>query len=269
MLKQFAILLISTSLVNAQEGAPQFQPPYCVVKPNHTEAQNEKLRMGLAVFRATLQRFDAEQSVWRRDYLEKHPAIVKALNEFEAGKIGHSLQTISFEGKTAEQLHQELLAKEFRWITKPLSAPTQGRRRQYWKVDGKKTTDPRDKNVVLVHLYVHQDGSLIRIKAAGVPDPKGRCPRRAPHDIKSVLLNFNPASCEKGVCKYDTTESNEAFKVTEDNRHIPKAPTEAAGFKIPIVGHSSHARKLKQVAGDMLMELSHTPLKTVCPEPIQ
>ena len=268
MLKQLAILLISTFLVNAQEGAPQFQTPYCVVKHNHTEAQNEKLRMGLAVFRATLQRFDAEQSVWRQDYLEKHPAIVKALNDFEAGKIGQSLQSISFEGKTAEQLHQELLIKGFRWITKPLSASGQGRR-QYWKIDGKKTLNPRDKNVVLVHLYVHQDGSLIRIKAAGVPDHKGRCPRRAPHAIKSVLLNFNPASCEKGLCKYDTTESNEAFKVTEDNRPIPKAPTEAAGFKIPALGNSAQAKKLKQVASDMLMEVSHTPLKTSCPEPTQ
>ena len=133
--------------------------------------------------------------------------------------------------------------------------------KNYWLKDGGITEDINDPNLVLMDIYVHRDGSMIRIKSFGVPDASGVLePRRMPHASKSVLKNL----CKGKNCTQDTSFNNEAFKVTDEGFPVPKSSSPQAGLKLPYNNDDEIGKMLNAVVMDTNAVLSHINLGTKC-----
>ncbi len=249
-------------------SGPEFQPPFCVNEKSEAAKQVRKSRLAIQVYKATKRKYTDPKGVWDQRYLKENPEIEKSLKEFVEGKRGRSLARIQPEGKTAQALHQELINQGFSWKTVPLLVD-QGPHKQYWKLSGDKTTNENDPEVVKMHIYTHQDGGMVRVKASGVPDKTAKYPKRSPHVVMAVLKNFDPSQCKRGICIYDTSYENEAFKVTREGMAGPKAASNNYGFRQPFKNNTSYARELNRLAEDIYMDLVHTDLKTGCPNPLE
>ncbi len=269
----FFIVLSYLSSGYAQEPQPlsksaiaDFQAPFCYKKQNRDENATRKYTTVIRLYKATFKDIFNAESVWDQDYLQDNPHIVEAIRDFQKGKRAQTLKKISLENKTAEELHKELLKLGFVWQKVPLRASF--KKRTYWLIGGQTTKNPNHKHVVNLHLYIHEDGSLVRIKAAGVPDVRGKHPRRAAHAVKVVLLNVAPDLCKNNECQYDTSYQNEAFKVTNDNQPVPKAPSQKFGLKLPQGTLTTLGKRRTRVIQNVVMNLAHTNLKTPCPLPL-
>src|SRR5262249_21967657 len=147
--------------------------------------------------------------------------------------------------KTPEALHEELLAKGFEHQREPLAAgkdPATGQQ-LYKKMDGTRTTNPNDPDIVPHDIYTHPDGGMVRIKPEGDPGPGIR---PEPHASKSVLFDS----------KKGTGFDNEAFKVTNDGNAVPKSPNKDAGMKQAPPGSSGNFEN--QGFKDTVMTQAHT-----------
>ncbi|MBW8309046.1 MAG: hypothetical protein K0M45_05345 [Candidatus Paracaedibacteraceae bacterium] len=252
-----------------QSGSgPQFQPPFCVDEKSETAKQARKFRLAIETYKATRRKYTDPRGIWDQRYLKENPDIEKSLKEFTAGKRGQSLTHIQLEGKTAQALHEELIQHGFNWKTVPLVVD-QGPNKRYWKLNGDKTSNENDPEVVKMHIYTHQDGGMVRIKACGVPDKTAKYPKRSPHVVMAVLKNFDPSQCKRGWCNYDTSYDNEAFKVTREGMAGPKAASDLYGFRRPFKKETPYTQELNRLAEDIYMDLVHTNLKTDCPNPLE
>ncbi|NCP61651.1 MAG: hypothetical protein GW748_06345 [Alphaproteobacteria bacterium] len=242
-----------------------FQHPFCFKTNNKDENAAQKYTKVIQLYKATFKAPKDPESVWDPIYLQKNPHIFEAIQEFETGRRAQTLKQVNLEGKTAQEIHTELLKLGFFQTKLPLRASF--KKQTYWLTNGKTTKDPDHKNLVYTHFYTHADGSLVRIKAAGIPDFRGKHPRRSPHAIKAVLLNTDPNLCQRKNCNYDTSYQNEAFKVTNENRPVPKAPSAKCGLKLPPNTGSSLDEQKADVIKNAVMNFAHTNLKTTCPPP--
>lgn len=243
-----------------------FQRPFCYKTSNKDENSAQKYTHVIQLYKATFKDPQDPESVWDQDYLQHNPHVLQAIYDFKKGLRAQTLKRVNLEGKTALELHKELINLGFLWIKHPLRASF--KKQTYWLMNGETTKDPHHKNIVYLHFYIHSDGSLVRLKAAGVPDFRGKHPRRAAHAVKVVLLNVDPNLCQKKNCHYDTSYQNEAFKVTNDNQPVPKAPTPKFGLKIPKnLGGSSMDKQQVRLIQNAVMNLAFTNLKTNCPQP--
>ncbi|HBN21616.1 MAG TPA: hypothetical protein DD412_00055 [Holosporales bacterium] len=242
-----------------------FQQPFCYKINNKDENSAQKYTKVIQLYKATFKDPKDPKSVWDQNYLQKNPHIFEAIQDFKSGRRAKALKQVDLEGKTALEIHTDLLKLGFFWTKLPLRASF--KKQTYWLTGGKTTKDPHHKDVVYTHFYTHADGSLVRIKAAGIPDLRGKHPRRAPHATKAVLLNIDPNLCQKNNCHYDTTYQNEAFKVTNENQPVPKAPSTKCGLKLPKNSGSSIDKQKTRVIKNAVMNLAHTNLKTGCPQP--
>lgn len=237
---------------------PTFQEPYCPANLNRTEQRNQHSHLAINVYKASQADPFGPNSLWDQDYLESHPKVKRAIAEFLAGKRAQALKAISLTNKTPHLLHQDLIAAGFTWKEVALSAG----RSKFWQLDGSKTSDPNSPTVVKMQIYLHKDGSMVRIKSRGIPDNSGHYPHRAPQVIQAVLTEFDPDQCTQDHCPYNTGYSNEAFKVTAEGHAVPKSPSPRFGFKAPV--ETIPSSRLQKLAGDVLMSLVHTELKTDC-----
>lgn len=249
-------------------SVPDFQPPFCINEQSEAEKEARKLRLAIEIYKATKRAYNDPEGVWDQQYLRQNPEIEECLKEFSEGKRGQSLAHIQPEGKTAQALHIDLIKKGFTWKTVPLLVD-QGGDKKYWKVNGDQTSNEKDPQVVKMHIYTHRDGSMVRIKASGVPDKAAKYPKRPPHVVMAVLKNFGPAQCQGKFCNYDTSYDNEAFKVTREGMAGPKAPSAKYGFRHPFKNNTPFSRELNCAAEDIYMDLVHTSLKTNCPESLE
>lgn len=239
------------------------QSPICFKDKNEHEVRSQEIRISVLVTLASMRPYWDPKGLWSQTYLKEHPELETALKEYDQEKRAQSLRGIKLRGKTTQELHEELLDKGFAYYTKPLrvSGPD---KKLFWKLDGSTTSNPRDPNVVLQMIYVHSDGSMVRVKPAGVPDKKGEYPRRHPHAIKAVLLKFNRDKCRGRRCAYDTSFANEAFKVNRFNQPTPKSPKESSGLYLQGFKIDANQENLMNYAKDVVMELAHTNLFSKC-----
>lgn len=243
-----------------------FQRPLCFKTNNKDENASQKYTTVIQLYKATFKDPQDSESVWDQGYLQHNPHVLEAIHDFRKGRRAQTLKHVNLEGKTAQELHKELLSLGFFWTKSPLRASF--KKQTYWLIDGKTTKDLHHKNIVYLHFYIHADGSLVRIKAAGIPDFRGKHPRRAAHAVKVVLLNTDSNLCQKTVCQYDTSYQNEAFKVTNENQPVPKAPSPKFGLKLPQSARSiAMDKQWARVIKNAVMNLAHTNLKTNCPRP--
>ncbi|WP_033444555.1 hypothetical protein [Candidatus Odyssella thessalonicensis] len=237
---------------------PTFQEPYCPANLNKTEQSNQHYQLAIKVYKASQADPFSPNSLWNHGYLESHPKVKRALTEFLEGKRGQALKAINLTNKTPHSLHQDLIAAGFTWKEVALSAG----RAKFWQLDGSKTSDPNSPTGVKMQIYIHKDGSMVRIKSRGIPDDSGHYPQRAPQVIQAVLIEFDPDQCTQDHCPYNTDYFNEAFKVTAEGSAVPKSPSPRFGFKPPV--ETLPSSRLQKFAGDVLMSLVHTELKTDC-----
>ena len=271
----FTFLTFQASFAYAQEPyilttnqKADFQSPFCYKIHNRDEPATRQYTTVINLYKATFKDIFDKESIWDKDYLKSHPHVVEAIRDFQNKKRAQTLNKVNLDNKTAAELHKELLGLGFVWQTVPLRASL--KKRTYWLVGGQTSKNPNHKRVVKLHIYIHKDGSLVRIKAAGVPDIRAKHPRRAAHAVKVVLLSSPPNLCKKDACQYDTSYQNEAFKVTNANQPVPKAPSPKYGLKLPKAPHGNlsalHKRKIR-IVQNVIMNLAHTNLATTCPMP--
>ena len=251
----------------SKSSEANFQAPFCYKTQNKDEIETRKYTTVIRLYKATFKDIFDKGSVWDQDYLQDHPHVVAVIRDFQKGKRGQTLKKINLEGKTAKELHKELLRLGFVWHSMPLRASF--KKHTYWLVGGQTTKDPEHKNIMKRHLYIHKDGSLVNVKAAGVPDIRGKHPRRAPHAVKAVFLNMPPHLCGADGCQYDTSYQNEAFKVTNENQPVPKAPSQKFGLKLPKKMTTVVEKRRARVIKNVIMNLAHTNLETTCPLPTE
>jgi peptidoglycan hydrolase-like protein with peptidoglycan-binding domain len=171
---------------------------------------------------------NSPDGVWDQNVLQKNKALKKRLDDFAAGEksSGQSVKKLEVSGKSAEQLHQELTQKGFKWHREKLGGVVDG--------DTLYNT-PHD-------VYKHPDGGMVRVKPEGRP---GDVYRPEPHVSKSVLENPNGG----------TEWKNEAFKVTNDGHAVPKSTKSDDGMR-------QQGLKGEMMKGyqDGVMEAAHTNL---------
>lgn len=240
---------------------PDFQAPTCINKHEELPDETQKFRLAIHVYKSTHKNYTEITSLWDQDYLQKNPDIATALHEFAQGKRAQSLKNIHPKGKTAKDLHLDLIKEGFVWKAVPLLVD-QGSEKKYWKLNGEQTSDVADPQVVKMHIYIHPDGGMVRIKASGIPDKAAKYSKRCPHAVMAVLKSFDFTQCEGNACNYDTSYDNEAFKVTSEGMAGPKASSPKYGFKLPIENDLFYTEKLNQFAEDVYMDLVHITLKT-------
>lgn len=199
--------------------------------------------------------YDAPDSVWEPKILTNRKSLVTAIREFLDGKRGKSVKDLKLAGKTPEAIHSELLAAGFTHERIPLasSAQDEGKEKgtkRFLKQDGTKTANKKDADIIHMDIYAHTDGGIVRVKAEGVPD--AGYPRPQPHASKGVALSLDlrmkPRAKSMGI---DTRYRNEAFKVSEDGRPIPKAPGMMTGLRRL---HSREELKTAKDADEMRTE---------------
>lgn len=188
--------------------------------------------------------------IWDQSTLmdPQHRPLKDALDAVTNGKKGQSVAHYDLSGKTGRELHEDLLASGFKHKRQPLSTNKNGQREYGLSkraANGTWTTlDPRHPDVLPQDLYTHRDGGMVRVKPEGDTASEFR---RQPHASKSVLIDP----------KKGTSLDNEAFKLTNSGRPVPKSvfgptgmrPKSAIGTKGEYKGYQ-----------DLLMEEAHTDL---------
>lgn len=262
---KMGLIFYSFSSLCHSAPLPQFQAPICLNKLNEKEKETQKFRLAIDVFKAANRSYTDPEGLWNQQYLQENSEVSQALKEFSNGKRGQSLKNLHPEKKTVQDLHLELVKSGFTWKMVPLLVD-QGGDKKYWKLDGAQTTNEKDPDVVMMHIYIHADGGMVRIKASGIPDKTAKYPKRLPHVVMAVLKKIDPSLCHGTLCNYDTSYDNEAFKVTREGVAGPKAPTLKYGFRPLFKETTPYAKEQNNLAEDFYMDLVHTLLKINCPD---
>ena len=178
-------------------------------------------------------------------------------------KRGQSLRKIKPKSYSADTLNSELESLGFIKKTVALSASFKPAR--WWLTNGGKTDKKNHPEVVPMTIYVHKDGSMVRVKPQGIPDSSDTALRRRPHFVRSVLLKPDFDLCNHRTCEPDSSWENEAFKVTEDFIPVPKAPARQYGMNLeihPVAG--TQKERFNEVLKDLSMEMVHQSLQINC-----
>ena len=263
-----------TLIVSTLQASPQsqstnseshsFKAPICFADRNRDEWASFKFDTVMDLYRRSfIKNPRHEKSLWDQDYLAMHPHVLKAIQEFNQGKRGQSVKSIKLRDKDAKEIHEMVLSNGFTYKKVPLRASLKNR--TYWLPSGQTTKDASHPDVLQMYVYIHKDGGVVRLKPRGIPDLRGKHPRRHPHAVKAVLQNIEPGLCDKGPCDYDISYQNEAFKVSEDNRALPKAPSPKYGLKFPYKGLDKSEKRLNRLTSNAVMSFAYTNLKTSCP----
>lgn len=229
---------------------PAHQPT--LVKEHMTGAERRAplIQAVVTVYKALKKGPQHPEGIWDAAVLEKDVELKVALTEYAKGKRGQLAKSLNLSEMTAAEIHQLLISKGFKH--EQIQVPLRSR----------KTAAPADVDAAgnasgsfKMDIYVHEDGSLIRVKPEGIPRA-ARAPFHFPHYIKSVLLSLKPI-CEGQVCQLDTSFKNEAFKITEEGDPVPKGPRADFGLRF-LYAMDQKRERLYQV--DTLMRLVHPTL---------
>lgn len=190
-----------------------------------------------------------ESTVWNLNALS--PGLKKRLSQYHDAQIGMAARLLSLEGKTFQELDSELIQKGFKKDVVPLKF---GKGR-YIRKDGTITKNKNDSLIVSHHIYVHEDGSQVRIKPEGIP-LKNALPRHFPHASKSILFISTHTLCEfnfQKKCKpiAHLSYQDEAFKLVL-HYPVPKSPQIQHGISPALPPPDVNA----------LMRLAHPHLKS-------
>lgn len=162
---------------------------------------------------------------------ELPPKLRNHLAAFKVGKIGGEAAKLQVTGLTSVKLADLLKKHGFRHSRIPLKTHPNDRRYRL-KTGGTTTATPNAEEMLPMDIFDHPDGSLIRIKAWGIPDETGASFQPNPHVTKSIVWDASD-ECWLGFfdCHLNTSWANEAFKLTDDGEPMPKSISPTDGFR--------------------------------------
>lgn len=204
-----------------------------------------KIAQGVAAAQHALPKdpWDAA-SVWDTQTLQAQPQLAKRLREFLQGNYAQSLKSFKISGHTAEELHSLLIQKGFRvQEQKKNVSPQPSKKDEAFKHAPRSFSPHAPTSPILQKIYMHEDGGVVRLKLTGHrlhPEP---------HGIKCVLKD------PQGGPSY----ANEAFKVTDEGRPVPKSPKKEDGLRL--AGHDLDHPDTVFGWTDVIMEEGHINLK--------
>lgn len=176
----------------------------------------------------------ASSNVWDFSSNPSLERTQKILSDFKQGRIGAKARMLQLRNLSAKEIHMLLIKEGFRHQRVPLLVGS-GETNRYWLKSGETQVGPPTRETMLaMDIYDAPDGSVVRVKAWGIPDKSGKTPRTFPHLSKSVVFDKSE-ECELFFfnCHLKVTWENEAFKVSDNGEPIPKSPNPRDGMKIP------------------------------------
>jgi hypothetical protein len=148
----------------------------------------------------------------------------KLLGRYNAGEVGRSVSGVRLTGLTLRQVNVALATRGFVMRHDVIVAERNADGAPQWlRVDGSPTPARDDPQLVPVECFVHPDGGMIRVFPMG--DPRGRVAPPQPTAIKSVLFVAGDPSTT------DISFRNEAFRVTDGGRAVPKSLRTVYGLR--------------------------------------
>ncbi len=255
----FIVSVFIISISHAAENTQNF----C---PNQLSQAEKKSLMYDAVINtyiAIMKDINDPKGIWDKKSIAEDPELAKALDEFRHDKRGHAAKKLRLSGLKSTEVHDLLISQGFKHKRVSLSALKN--HNLFWLKDGTTTMDDKHSNIVPLYIYIHKDGSVIRVKPFGIPDLQAKTMGRAAHLSKTVLKKL-PCDCTDSECKYDTSYSNEAFKVTDLGYAVPKNSSSKAGLKLPYDDDSYLGKTLNNAVSGTVANLSHIKLLTDCPQ---
>lgn len=263
---------------NTPVSYPGAQKLTCLSMPQ-TPITDAAYDAGRDLARAAVSKpYNDPAGIWDVGYLKTHPKFVKLVEAFLAGERGASVKNLKLAGKKGSEIHHLLMAGGFHFDRKPLSVYGDGAERLYWRADGTKTSNPKDPSGSFIDIYWHDDGGLVRVKPAGIPNRKASMPE--PHVSKAVLWTTKKQMSKKNrgdrPVHVNTGFRNEAFKVSESGIPLPKSPFYKSGIRslykrdeIKIGSLNHDAKRLEQRGWtDAIMKEAHLALPadfSACP----
>jgi hypothetical protein len=204
----------------------------CSTKPNE-QHMPEALEMRMT--EAITCSYHAKNSLWNIEDADRKDILTKTLQDFAQGKSGVEVKNLRINNLTAPGLHAILIQRGFRHQRNALVVHPDLQPKLFWLRSGKQVTEkPSDPDMLPMDIYDHPDGSLVRIKAWGIPDPTRQTKHPEPYVSKSVVFDRRE-HCIFSIfhCHLDTSWNNEAFKITDDGFPVPKSASPKHGFSFP------------------------------------
>ena len=168
-----------------------------------------------------------------------------ALERYQKGEVGNKSKILNLENLSAQKIHQLLLDHQFRYSIVPLRVHPQLDPNRYWLRNGETQMGiPSQKRALPMIVYDHHDGSVVRVKAWGIPDPAHRTFRPQPHVSRSVVFDTKEACAFFYFnCHINTDWENEAFKISNTGTPLPKSPSQNDGMNFPKTIKSQEAKR--------------------------
>ncbi|MDD9950113.1 MAG: hypothetical protein OXT67_00980 [Zetaproteobacteria bacterium] len=197
---------------------------------------------------------------WDPETLANKRPLQQVLRAYHSGKVGFQAKNVRLSGLTPPQVHKHLVDLGFRHHRTALKVhPKQP---DYWLKNGETSAHlPTKEQQVPMDIYDHPDGSVIRMKAWGIPDRSGKTLRPQPHLNKTVMFNSEP-ECTWGLfnCHLNTSWENEAFKVSDEGTPLPKSPASQSGMNYP----RSLAPQQQETWIHFVMSAAHIDMPSRC-----
>lgn len=242
MKNKFLLLLSFFLLTQNAESADNFVSPVEETTKN-SEKTTTRRRLSIKAMsigvnkalEAIKQDPFSEESVWDQNFLKREQEVSETLTKFIKNEYGQKAKNLKLEGKTKAELEKILLDEGFE------------KRKTDGRIDGllgrSKDRDFQDSG----DIYVHSDGSMIRIKDSS----SYRKHRPQSYIIKAVLKN--PSG--------PVTWQNEAFKISKEGYPLPKSPKQTHGLKI----HAPNSSGIDEDKGwvDLIMEEVHIDFQSL------
>lgn len=259
----FLLLSLSNQILNAKIVRDFASNQVCSLSETVSEKKGRDIRTIIYIWKKMQRPFDAIDGIWDQGLQKNQAQLKKSLEEFMTHKRGQSLRKIKPKFYSADTLNSELESLGFIKKTVPLIASFKPAR--WWLTNGSRTDNKNHPEVVPMTIYLHKDGSMVRVKHQGIPDSSDTVLRRRPHFVRSVLLVPDFNLCDQGTCEPDSSWENEAFKVTDDFVPVPKAPARQYGLNLdihPVAG--TQKDQFNEVLKDLSMEMVHQTLQINC-----
>jgi hypothetical protein len=240
MKNKFLLLLSFFLLSQIAESSPGIVSP---TEENSKQIENNTNRRRLSIksmsigvtkaLEAIKQDPFSENGIWNLSYLKRESEVSNNLKKFLSGEYAQKVKNLKFDGMNKSQIEKMLTSEGFE------------KKEPEGRVDGLlgrgKDREFQDSG----DIYVHNDGSMIRIKDAS----NKRKHRPQSYVIKAALKN--PSG--------PVTWQNEAFKISKEGYPVPKSPKQAHGLKI----HAPETSGQDEDKGwvDLIMEEVHIDIE--------
>lgn len=159
--------------------------------------------------------------IWDKYYLDKNQEVRNLLESFEKGIVCSELKNLesSFKQLSSDELVSNLRSSNYKCNSFRMTSSKN--HSKYLTKNANETDDENNPDIVYQDVCIKiSQKCLVRIKKDGFPGSI----RKNPHYTKAVLLNFS-----EEMTPYELYQ-NEAFKITDNGKPVPKSPSKKDGM---------------------------------------